>query len=80
MASSYALIASITNLPTPYSRDVQDPESYNMPQSAERVLISAQALKDAYGADSQQYKGACCLLQQLISSSIHTLQKAHHGR
>ena len=62
------------------SRANQEPEGHRKPQLIERVLISVQAIREAYGEDSQQYRVACCLIRHLIADSIERLNKAYNNR
>ena len=50
------------------------------PQLLDRVLVSAQAVKDVYGPESPQYEVACCLLNKVVDFAVARLQAAHDGR
>lgn len=50
------------------------------PQLLERALVSAQAVKDAYGAESPQYRVACCLLHKATDFIAERLQAAYKDR
>ena len=50
------------------------------PQLLDRVLVSAQAIKDAYGTESPQYEAACCLLHKVVNFAVARLQAAYDGR
>jgi hypothetical protein len=49
------------------------------PVLLERALVSAQAVKDAYGVDSPQYRAACCLLHKAIDFAVEQLRTAYKG-
>lgn len=54
--------------------------AYGKPQLVERVLVGSQALRDAYGAESEQYRTACALTQELVSKSVQALEEAHESK
>lgn len=53
---------------------------YSQPQLIERALVSGQAMKDAYGADSAQYRVACCLLHKTVDFAVRQLHAAYNDR